>query len=139
MMTQSRRSFIQLASAAMMAGLTAARPSLAAEPPPETASIRLSRIPGVCIAPIYVAEDLLHAEGFTEVIYVDTQPGLGLAVDTGSGKVDFGLNFVTPEIVAIDRGEPLTLLGGVHPGCFELFVKPGIQTLLDLKGKSVGV
>ena len=33
----------------------------------------------------------------------------------------------------------MTLLGGVHPGCFELFVKPGIESLLDLKGRKVGV
>ena len=34
--------------------------------PPETSAIRLIKIPGICIAPQYVAEDLLRAEGFNE-------------------------------------------------------------------------
>ena len=47
--------------------------SFAAEPPPETTSVRLAKIRGICIAPQYVAEELLHAEGFTEVGYVMTE------------------------------------------------------------------
>src|SRR5437773_845166 len=42
----------------------------AAEPPPETTKIRLAQIPGICIAPQYVAEELLRGEGFTDVQYV---------------------------------------------------------------------
>ncbi len=33
----------------------------------------------------------------------------------------------------------ITLLGGVHPGCFELFAKRGIDSVVDLKGRNVGV
>ena len=55
-----------LAGLSMMAtGLFA--PTAVAEPPPETTAIRLAKIPGICIAPQYVAEELLHAEGFTDV------------------------------------------------------------------------
>ena len=43
---------------------------VAAEPPPETTRIRLVQIPGICQAPQYVAEALLHSEGFTEVHYL---------------------------------------------------------------------
>ena len=39
----------------------------------------------------------------------------------------------------MDAGEPLTLLAGIHPGCFELFGNERIRTIADLKGKSVGV
>src|SRR5439155_26095343 len=46
-----------------------ARPA-AAEPPPETTRIRLSKVPSVCVAPQYVAEEFLTAEGFTDVRYV---------------------------------------------------------------------
>jgi NitT/TauT family transport system substrate-binding protein len=43
------------------------------------------------------------------------------------------------EVVAIDRGLPLTTLAGVHVGCFELFVRKELQGVADLKGKSVGI
>ena len=122
---------------AMAAGLNAT-PALA-EPPPEVTRLRLPRIPSICMAPQYVAEELLHAEGFTEVTYVETQAGLPLSMDIASGKIDFGQNYIAAAIAAIDQGHRLTLLGGVHPGCFELFVKPGIESILDLKGRKVGV
>jgi NitT/TauT family transport system substrate-binding protein len=37
------------------------------EAPPETTTIRLVKIPGICVAPQYVAEELLRAEGFTDI------------------------------------------------------------------------
>jgi NitT/TauT family transport system substrate-binding protein len=136
MLTQSRRDFLRLVSAAGAAGVAG---SAAAEPPPEIARIRLARIPSICIAPQYIAEELLYAEGFGEVTYVDAIAGAAVADDVATGKIDFSLNFIAPLVVAIDQGARLTLLGGVHPGCFELFVKPEIDSLLDLKGKSIGV
>ena len=71
---QSRRHFLASASLAAAAGVLGARGSLADEGPPETTTIRLGKIPGICIAPQYVAEELLRAEGFTDVRYVETQP-----------------------------------------------------------------
>ena len=41
--------------------------------------------------------------------------------------------------MAIDAGERLTIIGGVHVGCFELFAHEGIRSIRDLKGKKVGV
>jgi len=41
-----------------------------AEPPPEITKIRLLHIPAICHAPQYLAEELLHLEGITEVEYV---------------------------------------------------------------------
>ena len=67
------------------------------------------------------------------------RPACALSMDTASGKIDFGQNYIAAAIAAIDQGHRLTLLGGVHPGCFELFVKPGIESILDLKGRKVGV
>ena len=42
------------------------------DPPPETTTIRLAKSPSICIAPQYVVSDLLNAEGFTNVVYVET-------------------------------------------------------------------
>ena len=40
-----------------------------AEPPPETTRIRLTQDPAICLAPQYLAEELLRLEGFSEVEY----------------------------------------------------------------------
>jgi NitT/TauT family transport system substrate-binding protein len=136
---QSRRRFLAGLTAGAAAGLLGVPQSLHAESPLETTRVRLAKIPGICVAPQYVAEELLRAEGFTEVAYVATGPGEPSATAVAEGEIDFTLNFVTPLIVALDTGARITLLGGVHPGCFELFVKRGIDSVVDLKGRNVGV
>jgi NitT/TauT family transport system substrate-binding protein len=138
-MTQSRRSFLTGASLAGTAGLLRIPRSFAAEGPPETASVRLIRTPGICIAPQYVAEDLLRAEGFTEIRYIAMQSGLKQEEAIGNGEVDFSLDFVAPLLLPMDAGAPITVLAGVHVGCFELFGNEGVGSILDLKGRSVGV
>ena len=57
----------------------------------------------------------------------------------GRGKSISVCNIAPLLIPAIDAGEPITVLAGVHVGCFELFAKEGIRSIADLKGKSVGV
>src|SRR5688500_524188 len=103
----------------------------------ETVRIRLSQIAGICIAPQYVAADLLKAEGFTDVQYVETgaDPFPGFA----SGAIDIAMAFAAPFIVQLDAGAPLVLLGGVHVGCFELFGTDTVRAIRDLKGRTVGV
>ena len=54
-------------------------------------------------------------------------------------QADFGLDFASAYIVAVDAGIRLKGLCGVHVGCWELFAHEGINRVLDLKGKSVGV
>jgi hypothetical protein len=39
----------------------------------------------------------------------------------------------------LDVGAPITVLAGVHVGCFELFAHEGIHNITDLKGKTVGL
>ena len=113
----------------------------ATEPPPETNRIRLNKIRSICLAPAYVAEALLRAEGFTDVQYVGDGPagigGLPAAQALGAGVVDFSMNFAAPLAVALDTGVPITLLAGVHPGCFEFFGTERIRTISDFKGKTV--
>lgn len=134
----SRREFLGLTLAGTT-GLLGLQPeSLATEPPPETMRIRLHRIPGICIAPQYVAEELLKAEGFTDVQYVADEradPGPLLA----AGRTDIGMAFVAPFLVQLDAGLPLVLLAGIHVGCFELFGNERVRAIRDLKGRRVGV
>src|SRR5262245_23301471 len=97
----NRREFLNRATLATGAGLLGLRPkSAAAEPPPETTTIRLSHSPIACFAPIFVAEPLLHAEGFHRVEYVPTLAPLKpidarhgtLNMVLNSGEIDLGAN-----------------------------------------------
>jgi NitT/TauT family transport system substrate-binding protein len=98
---------------------------------------QIGKSPGICTAPLYVAEELLRAEGFTDIRYVDGPPGATEPV--AHGKVDFDTNYASNHVRAIDAGEPITLVAGVMVGCFELFGNEGIRSITDLKGKSVGI
>lgn len=136
-----RRDLLRAAGVAAMASAWAPL-SHAAEPPPETTRLRLSKVPSICLAPQYVAESLLRAEGFTQIDYVGTAnlgggvPGAQLM---GHGEVDIGMNFAGPLVIALDMGVPITLIGGVHVGCFELFATEAVRTIKDLKGKTVAI
>ena len=134
----ARRRFISGLAAAGTAALVLRRRVFAAEGRLETTSVRLPKVFGVCISPQDVAEELLHAEGFTDVHYIETEAAQ-VAGAIGHGKLDFGLNYAPLAIPAIDSGEPLTMLAGIHVGCFELFAKEDIGNVADLKGRSVGV
>jgi NitT/TauT family transport system substrate-binding protein len=138
-MFQKRRDFLASLSAAGAAGMLGAGTARAEDGPPEVTTIRVARIPGICLAPQYAADELLRAEGFTEVRYVTTQAGVENAQKMARGEIDFSMNFVAPLLLPIDAGEPVTVLAGVHPGCFELFGNERIRTVTDLRGKSVGV
>jgi NitT/TauT family transport system substrate-binding protein len=136
--TQSRRHFLTTLSVAGAVGFVGAPRALAADGPPETTAIRLARSPTICVAPQYVGEEMLRAEGFTDLRYVDTlAPDVPQAV--ARGKVDFSLAYASQFVATIDAGESVTLLAGVMVGCFELFAKEGIHSIAELKGKTVGV
>jgi NitT/TauT family transport system substrate-binding protein len=136
---QSRRDFLASLAAAGAAGGFGARRSLADEPPLETTAIRLVRTSGICVAPIYIAEELLRAEGFAEISYVAVPGGVASAQVVAGGEADFLLNFAAPLLIPMDAGAPLTVIAGAHVGCFELFANDTVQRIADLKGKRVGV
>ena len=115
MQMHSRRQFLATLSAAGAAGLMSPPGALAQEARPETTSIRLTKIPGICVAPQYVAEELLKSEGFSEVQYVEV--GTDVYPAFASNKVDISMAFVGPFIVQIDANVPIVLLGGIHVGC----------------------
>ena len=142
MQIQSRRRFLTnaaFAGAAGLGGFGLRGKALAAEPPPEITTIRFGKLPGICIAPQYVAEELLREEGFTDVGYVAASTGVGQSEAISNGSVDFSLNFAAPLIIPMDGGAPITVVAGVHVGCFELFGNEDIRSIADLKGRSVGV
>jgi NitT/TauT family transport system substrate-binding protein len=122
------------------AGLFVSLPGpAAAEPPPETTRIRVHHSLSLCLAPQYVAEELLRAEGFTEIRYVTHEESGGLSEGLASGAADIGNDFAPMLIMRVDAGDPITILGGVHVGCFELFGTERVRTIRDLKGKNVAV
>jgi NitT/TauT family transport system substrate-binding protein len=136
--TQTRRRFLTTLSLAGATGLVRAPPVLAAEGSLETTPVRLVNDGSICIAPEYAAEELLRAEGFTDIRYVEV-PSAKQIEGLERGVVDFVL-FVPPaHIPAIDAGIPVAVLAGVHVGRFELFAKEGIRSITELQGKSVGL
>jgi NitT/TauT family transport system substrate-binding protein len=138
-MTQNRRQFLTALASAGAAGVVRAAPSLAADGPLETTAIRLGKGPNMCVAPQYVAEELLRAEGFTDIRYDQQPPDITSEEAVGRGVVDLRLGYAAGFAAAIDAGEPITVLAGVMVGCVEVFANQGIRGIADMKGKSVGV
>jgi NitT/TauT family transport system substrate-binding protein len=136
-MIQTRRRFLTTLSVAA-AGLISRPRAFAAEGPLETTTVRIANRHSLCNAPQLVAEELLRAEGFTEIRYVETAAA-ATAGAIAESKVDFSMAHVSYWIPAVDAGEPVVLLAGIHVGCFELFAREGIRGVADLKGKSAGV
>ena len=136
----SRRKFLGGLTLAGTAGLIGLKPRLvSAEPPPETTKLTLAQITGLCVAPQYVAEELLEGEGFTEVRYIKTEGNVKVVSALASGEAQLSMAFVAPFIMHVDTGHPIVLLGGVHVGCFELFATERVRAIRDLKGKTVAV
>jgi NitT/TauT family transport system substrate-binding protein len=133
---QTRRRFLATLSLVSAGGLLRAPRVLAAEGALETTTVRLVADYSIC-SPVLLSEELLRAEGFGDVRYVER------TVDRApkpfaNAPVDFRLTSPWDAAERIDGGEPITVLGGVHVGCFELFAREGIRNVIDLKGKSVG-
>ena len=67
----TRREFLAGASALGTASLLGFPRVCAAEPPPEITTVRIEKFPASCLAPQFVAQALLRAEGFTDVQFVE--------------------------------------------------------------------
>ena len=148
-MIQTRRRFLtnaELAGAAGLGGFWGK--SLAAEAPLEITTIRFEKDPVTCIAP-EAFQELLRAEGFADIRYMDITKADVRRADAANsevvadmiarGEVDFGRNFAPSLVLGMNAGAPITVLSGLHLGCFEIFGKNEIRTLGDLKGRTVGV
>ena len=114
-------------------GLLGFRPGQSdAEPPPETARIRLVGGRALCFAPQFVAQELLRAEGFSDVQYVEREPSAEiLAAGDGDLSLGLGANF----ILRVDAGRPVVIVAGGHVGCYELFGNDRVRAIRDLRGR----
>jgi len=135
----SRRKFLRGVACGGTVGLLGLCPrSGAAEPPLETRKIRIAQVPAICLAAQYVAEELLHGEGFTEVQYVKMElPKIVKAIS--AGDIDFSGDTAPSVIIELDGGAPFVILAGIHVGCYELVGTTRVHRISDLKGKTVGV
>ena len=103
-------------------------------PPPETTTIGLAGDP--CDSAIFGAERFLREEGFTDIQFTDLAGNAAIA----QGKAQIGRGFPTGFFSAVESNAPSVIsLGGLHPGCVEIWAQPGIASLKDLKGRSVTV
>jgi len=136
--TSTRRHILAGLTTTGLAALLDTRRASSEEAPLDTTTVRFSKSPGICNAPQFVAEDLLRADGFSDFRYVDAVAGLTATAMLARSEVDFVVEFGTALALQIDQGAPLKILTGVHVGCYELFAHEGINSVLDLKGKTVG-
>ena len=71
---QTRRRFLSHAALAAVACMLPPVGAWAAEPSLETTTIKLPRDPAICTMPQMITEQLLQAEGFTDIRFVDEPP-----------------------------------------------------------------
>jgi NitT/TauT family transport system substrate-binding protein len=62
-----------------------------------------------------------------------------VSVPLSQERSDLSMNFVGPNLVRVDQGDPVVFLTGVHVGCFEVFGGERVRKISDLKGKTVTV
>ena len=98
-----------------------------------------SENPSTCRTPEWLADELLRAEGFTEVKYIDVQGTLGVERALASGEADLAGHFAAPVIVRLEAGDPIVVLAGEHVGCFEVLGNAQIRSIRDLKGRAVAI
>jgi NitT/TauT family transport system substrate-binding protein len=132
---QTRRGVLGGIAAAGATSLIRTRWAEAAEGQLETTTVRLQK-PALCVSSLYIAEELLRAEGFTDIRYIDPA---GAIAQIARGELDFAPIYASPSVKAIEAGEPVTVLAGVMVGCFELFAREGIASVAELKSKTIGV
>jgi NitT/TauT family transport system substrate-binding protein len=131
----SRRRFLEGISASAL-GVSTVRAEDARAP--ETTSVRIIYTDAVCSAPQFVAGDLLAAEGFTDVEYVNVR-FTEIAKVIAAGDRDFGMLTILPTVMRLDAGDPLVIMAGIHVGCYELVGTDRVRSIHDLKGKIVAI
>lgn len=109
-------------------------PSPTPSPAPlETTTIKLSA--ASCDSAIFGAERFLREEGFTDVQITDAATGPAFA----AGNAHIGFAFPQAFFNAVENGPKVVLLGGLHPGCVEIWAPQSVTSVKDLKGRSVTV
>src|SRR5919109_4848340 len=106
----SRRRFLGGVTLAGTAGLFGWYPRpVAAEPPPETTRIRLIQFASACQAPLYLSDELLRTEGFSDVQWVRSNLDV-VSKHLAAGTVDLGMNFVGPNLIGLEAGPRASFL-----------------------------
>ncbi len=135
-----RRAFVRAMTIAGAASIVASRSGTGnAEPPPETTRIRLAQSSILCLAPQYVAEELLRGEGFTDVRYEKREGFTWQLKAVAAGELDLTMHYAINFIRQIDAGDPVVLVAGVHAGCYELFGTDRVRAVRDLRDRKVAV
>jgi NitT/TauT family transport system substrate-binding protein len=103
-----------------------------ADPPPEITTVRIEKDPVICNAP-QVVEELLRAEGLTDILYVDLTEEHVWKGDTANmgpvtimiadGEVDFGRDFAATLILALEAKAPIIILTSLHLGGIEVVAR----------------
>jgi NitT/TauT family transport system substrate-binding protein len=110
-----------------------------ADPPPETTRIRLIRTPAICVAPQYLAEQLLRLEGFSQIEYVEQSATQSTSAFLATGQVDMSMDAAPSLVFALGEGKHVVALAGIHAGCYELFASASVRAVKDLRGKRVAI
>lgn len=86
---------------------------------------------------MWLAKEFLIDEGFTDVQYVG---GSGRPRDWATAHTaEVGAGHPEEVVAAVDGGASIMALAGLHSGCQEVWVGPGIANLRDLRGKRIAV
>src|SRR4029450_7503146 len=109
----TRRKFLSGASVLGSAALVGIPYKAAEEPPPETTRIRLNSVPVICFAPQFPGEEMLRLEGFSKVEYIELLHTRGTTT-LAAGEADLSMEGIESFIPALDAGEPIVGLAGVH-------------------------
>ena len=86
-----------------------------------------------------MAEELLRAEGFIDLRYIEKDAGLPAFRALAAGEGDLAIGVMLGFITLVDMQAPIVILTGVHVGCYELFGTGPVRSVRDLKGKTVSV
>ena len=133
------RSGLALGAGVAGAGIAAAcsaSPSTVSNATPgplETTTVRLAA-GGPCDPAFWTAGDFLKEEGFTD--YKVAANGIGAVA---KGDADIGVGYSQWLITNVDAGKNVVALAGMHTGCAELWTKPGIASIGDLRAKTIAV
>ncbi len=134
---RNRRSFLTGLSAITAASLLSDRTAYAEDEPVETKTVRFGHAPdSPCVAPVYLAKALLQTEGF-ELHRIVTPSSLDEHQMMQRDELDFSWAFASAWIRSVDIGLPVKVLSGLHAGCYELFGRENVHSVLDLKGMKV--
>jgi NitT/TauT family transport system substrate-binding protein len=82
---------------------------------------------------------MLRLEGFREIEYVQLPYGYSYPKIVAAGAADLAVFGPPAAVFGIDSGMPIVMLAGVHVGCWELFAHDRVQSIRDLKGRTVSV